>query len=208
MKPEPPAVPAQAVARPAPKSFTAPIVSKSVERSPELAAPPSIAVIPAMPSAPLSAPPVAVAPPPPPKQAKPAVRAPSAGRAIWTGELRGGETLVFEDGSVSKGAITGRWPQAPARIRAAVGELGEGSLAIYSSDPAYRERAGAFESPSARNGWNLTTYKWDPKISRELQTVEAPGAGNGWRKLVVRAGSKKLTLIVLDWEELPPGSAK
>jgi proteasome lid subunit RPN8/RPN11 len=194
--------------KPAPRPFNAPSRPKPAIKAPELAAPPSIAITPTLPAgAPLAAP-VTAAPPPPPKPAKPAVRAPASGRAIWAGELKAGETLVFEDGRVSKGSISGRWPRGPARIRAAIGELGEGSLAIYSSDPAYRDRAGAFESPSARNGWNLTTYKWDPKISRELQTAESPAPENGWRKLVVRAGSKKLTLIVLDWEELPQPAAK
>ena len=202
-------VPVPSAPKPAARPFTAPGTQKKAENSPVLAAPPPIAVAQSLPSAPFAgAPTPAAAPPPPPKQEKPVVRAPSAGRAIWTGELRAGETLVFEDGRVSKGAVTGRWPQRAARIRAAIGELGEGSLAIYSSDPALRDRAGAFESPSARNGWNLTTYKWDPKISRDLQTVESPADENGWRKLVVRAGSRKLTLIVLDWEELPQTAGK
>ena len=203
-------LPAPAAPKPAAKPFTAPRTPKKEASSPVMAAPPPIAVAQSLPSAPLAGTPTpaAAAPPPPPKQEKPAVRAPSAGRAIWTGELRAGETLAFEDGHVSKGAITGRWPQRAARMRAAIGELGEGSLAIYSSDPAYRDRAGAFESPSARNGWNLTTYKWDPKISRDLQTIESPGDENQWRRLVVRAGSRKLTLIVLDWEELPQTTGK
>ena len=133
------------------------------------------------------------------------MRAPASGRAIWTGELKAGETLMFENGRASRGAVSGGWPQGPAQLRASIGELGEGSLAIYSSDTATRDRAGAFESPSARNGWNLTTYRWDPKIARQLQTLEAPGTANGWGRLVVRA-DRKLTLIVIDWAELPAGS--
>jgi len=178
---------------------------RPVSRAPEMASPPpSIGVNPTIASPPIAnSPVVPAAPPPPAAKEQPRARAPKSGRAIWTGELRPGETLILDNGRVTRGVISGSLPQAPARIRANAAELGEGSMAIYTGDPAFRDRAGAFESPSARNGWNLTTYKWDPKRSRELSVLESPGVGNGWRKLAVRAVSRKLTMIVLDWEELP-----
>jgi hypothetical protein len=168
-------------------------------------APPSIQVEPSIGSAPAvgSGPRIttpAPAPAPPPK-VEVKRRAPSSGRAIWTGELKPGVVLSIEGGKAAFGAISGRLPQGPAKVRAQAAELGEAAIVIYTGDESYRYRSGAFESPSAKNGWNLTTYRFDPKRAAAMAVIESPGPQNQWKTLRVRAGGRKVTVIVLDWEE-------
>jgi hypothetical protein len=62
---------------------------------------------------------------------------------------------------------------------------------------------GTSESPSARNGWNLTTWRWDDKRGGAIRVIEAPGPQNGWKRLAVRGEGKKVSVLILDWEELP-----
>jgi hypothetical protein len=104
--------------------------------------------------------------------------------------------LTFDGGRPSFGTITGRMPSGPARFVVHPAELGAGSIIIYSADQKYRSREDSFESPSARNGWNLTTYKWDPKRAGMLAVADRP-------RLSVRSIGRKVSVIVLDWEELP-----
>jgi proteasome lid subunit RPN8/RPN11 len=159
---------------------------------------PLIAVSSAAPTLPVTVMPA----PPPPRVQAPApqtasTRPPASGRAIWTGELRRGGIVMFSSGGASAGAISGRMPSGPVRITARPAELIDGGMLIYTSTAA----TALSESPSARNGWNLTVYRHDPRRVRDLSIVEMPSERNNW-KLVLRSEAKAVGVIVLDWQEL------
>ena len=130
---------------------------------------------------------------------KPAPAKLSSGRAIWTGTLTAGSTLLIDGKRPTMGALTGGLPNRPVRIRVHAADLLESGLVIYT-------RAGdeRLERPSAANGWNLTTYRPDPRRSGSVAVLETPAPGNGWQRLMVRTNSRPLTALVIDWDELPP----
>lgn len=147
---------------------------------------------------PATPPPAAVQPP-----STPAVEAPQSGRAIWTGSLPPGGHLLLEGRRISSGNISGRLPQRPARMTVYPADLGSSGVVVYTSDDK-----SAVEPPSAANGWNLTAYRKDLKRSRTLTVLERPGPQNGWRKLMVRAEDRPVTMLVIQWEELPAETLK
>jgi hypothetical protein len=137
-------------------------------------------------------------PPPKPTPAQPAAAHPTSGRAIWTGSLPRGGVLLFDGRRPSAGAVTGRLPQRPSRIRVYSADLTDSGIVVYTS--ASNER---IEPPSPANGWNLTTYRPDTKRSRDLTVIESPGPSNGWQRLMLRSEQRTLSMLVLDWDELP-----
>jgi hypothetical protein len=140
------------------------------------------------------------APPAPPEPSPPRYSGPDSGRIIWTGDLSKNGVLSIEDARASLGVLTGRLPRQPIRIRAYPAELSERGITIFTSDPKHAR--GLQEAPSRQHGWNQTTYKWAPGRAVDLSVVEGPGAGNDWRKIILRNDSKRLSMIVLEWELL------
>jgi hypothetical protein len=59
------------------------------------------------------------------------------------------------------------------------------------------------EPPGAANGWNLTMYRADPKRYRDVTVVEAPNQSNNWQKLMVRSEQRAVSMLVVEWEEIP-----
>jgi proteasome lid subunit RPN8/RPN11 len=130
--------------------------------------------------------------------ASPTYSGPDSGRIIWTGDLPKNGILSIQEARASLGALTGRLPRQPIRIRAYPAELSERGITIFTSDPKHAR--GIHEAPSRENGWNQTTYRWAPGRAADLSVVEGPGARNDWRKIVLRNDSRRLSMIVLDWE--------
>jgi hypothetical protein len=77
-------------------------------------------------------------------------------------------------------------------------DLTDSGILVYTNGA--RER---IESPSAANGWNLTTYRPDSKRARDITIIESPGPANGWRRLMVRSEQRKVSMLVVEWDELP-----
>ena len=137
-------------------------------------------------------------PKPPSAQPKAIAAQPTSGRAIWTGTLSRGGVLLFDGRRPSAGSLTGRMPHRPSRIRVYPADLTESGIVIYTS--AAKER---IEIPSAANGWNVTAYRPDPKRSRDITLIESPGPGNGWQRLILRSEQRTVSMLVLDWDEIP-----
>jgi hypothetical protein len=89
-------------------------------------------------------------------------------------------------------------PQRPSRIRVYSADLNESGIVVYTD--AAKER---IETPSAGNGWNLTTYRPDSKRSRDITILETPAPANGWHRVMIRSEQRTITMLVLDWDELP-----
>ena len=139
-----------------------------------------------------------VPPPPATEPERPRYTGPSSGRLIWTGTLTKAGVLSIEDARSSLGALTGGLPRQPVRLRAYPAELSDRGITVYTSDPKHSREV--HEPASRQNGWNATTYKFDPGRATDLTILEAPSARNEWRKIVLRNDSKKMSMIVLDWE--------
>jgi hypothetical protein len=129
-------------------------------------------------------------------------QAPRSGRAIWTGELRKGGLLMLDSSRPSIGTVTGEPFEGPGRVRVYPAELVDGGITIYTADARHRQRP-VVESPAARNGWNVTSYIWDPQRSAGLTVLEAPNPQNGWRRLSVRNTGRPISMVVIDWEQIP-----
>lgn len=159
-------------------------------RQPQLGPAPQIPTAPIIPP-PAPAPTHAPAP-------KTLVAQPASGRAIWTGSLAKGAVLLLNGIRPSSGAITGRMPQRPSRFRVHSGDLVDSGIVVYTN--AAKER---IEPPSPANGWNLTTYRPDAKRARDIVVLESPNAANSWQRLMIRSEQRTITMLVLEWEELP-----
>jgi hypothetical protein len=175
---------------PAAQTMTAPPPSISIPQS-------------SIPSAPVS-PQVTTAAPPP--VAAPAASVPAAavtptplarGKAIWTGMLPRGAVLLVDGRRPSVGALTGRMPDKPSRMRIYPADLREAGILVYTQ--AEKER---IEAPSAGNGWNLTTYRPDAKRARDITVLESPSQANNWQRIMVRSEQRPLSMLVLEWEEV------
>ena len=146
--------------------------------------------------------PPAVAKPPavaPPVQQRAVLQNPSAGRAIWTGRLPKGGLLLLEGTRPSVGTVSGSLPERAARFNVYAADLSDSGLVVYTDGA----RNNAVEPPSSSNGWNLTTFKSDPKRVRSITVLEYPRVQNGWKRLLVRAEDRPLSILVIDWTEMP-----
>ena len=122
----------------------------------------------------------------------------ASGRAIWTGVLPRGGILLFDGPRPSAGAITGRLPQRRSRIRVFPADLTPSGIVVYTDGSKQQ-----IEPPGAANGWNLTMYRADAKRSRDVTVVEAPSQSNNWQKLMVRSEQRPISMLVVEWEEIP-----
>ena len=179
--------------------------------NPEIAAPPTIQLtavttatgIPAAPTPQLPAlrPPASApvsAPASTPTVSKPSPPRPASGRAIWTGALTSGATLLIDGNRATMGTLTGAIPTRPVRIRVQAADLLDSGLVIYTGSGQERH-----ERPSAANGWNLTTYRPDARRSGTVAVLESPAQTNGWQRVMIRSNSRNLSALVIDWEEIP-----
>ncbi len=121
----------------------------------------------------------------------------SRGRAIWTGMLTKGSILLVDGRRPSTGALTGRMPSGPSRMRIYPADLAEAGIVVYTQDSKQR-----IETPSAANGWNLTTYRPDGRRSRDITVLETPGAANNWQRVMMRAEQRPVSMLVIEWEEI------
>ncbi|MBL8211824.1 MAG: hypothetical protein JNK87_13995 [Bryobacterales bacterium] len=141
-------------------------------------------------------PPIAVAAPKPSAYA-----GPRSGRIIWTGELPRDGQLVIDGRKPSRGFVNGELPGVPVRLGAYPAELADGGIRVLTGNPSFSQPK--VENPSAANAWNRTQYVYDPKGYRDLIVEQMP-AGSDLKKLTLRAGGKKLSVIVIEWQVMAP----
>lgn len=178
--------PAASVSPTAPTS-----VIRPAQSSPSIQPPPSAAGTPApavQPSAP----------------AKPATTRVSAGRSIWTGQLRKNQSLQINGKVASMGILNAALPGQPIRVNVLPGELTPQGLVVYTSNPRYRDVQNALEPPGPTNGWNQTRYRYDPARAHSLIVTGTPSAANGWQGISVQNGDKNTNVIVIDWQAAEP----
>jgi hypothetical protein len=183
------------------RSSTAPLLEAPIPAPP----PPAMIVSVQIPASPVTIPdaaPRVQGMPPPAVQApqtavRPGTTPLSRGRAIWTGMLTKGSILLVDGRRASAGALTGRMPSGPSRMRIYPADLAESGIVVYTQDSKQR-----IETPSAANGWNLTTYRPDGRRSRDITVLETPGSANNWQRVMIRADQRPVSMLVIEWEEI------
>lgn len=141
--------------------------------------------------------PPAAAPP------RPAPANSTSGRLLWVGELAKGAELSIQGKKASRGSVlSGELPAGALRVGAYPAELGAKSLRVYTANPAFATKPRT-EPPSAANGWNMTEYVYDPKSLNQVIVERTPGSGSQ-SALTLRAGNKKVSVIVIEWQLANP----
>jgi proteasome lid subunit RPN8/RPN11 len=200
-----------AASLPGPAAAPPPKASESARIAPATAPPSPVASAPiptpVTASTPAAASPAATPPPATPAAAVPAAgtRMPAAtsGRLIWVGDLPKGAELSIQGRKPSRGSIVGgELPQGPVRVGAYAAELGSNTLRVFTANPALAAKPRV-EPPSAANGWNTTEYVYDPKSVNQV-IVERTPAASGNSSLTLRAGSRKVSVIVIEWQIANP----
>lgn len=156
------------------------------------------------------APQPAVRPAAPPPSAIPAIplprtapaSGPSSGRFLWTGNLRRNASLTIDGRSASTGSVTGELPGGTVRLAAYPAELTANEMRVYTPNPRFAAEPRV-EAPSAGNGWNRTIYTYDQRTLRDLIVEQPPSAGAP-KKLVLRAGSRGVSVILIEWQVIAP----
>ena len=156
-------------------------------------APPVLTGAGTLPQAPLAGPLAPLAPPPV------AAAHPASGKFVWIGELPKNGLLSITGHQASAGTLTGGLPGVPVRVGVYPAELAASGLVVYSTNPRYA-RGAVTEAPGEHNGWNRTSYVWDDRHQRDLLVVETPGARNHWNRLVIRSQTRRLAVVVVEWE--------
>lgn len=151
---------------------------------------------------PATAAPVPVAPQSP--VATPAAASASAGRTIWTGQLRKNQSLEINGNGASLGVVNTPLPGQPVRVNVYPGELTSQGLVVYTSNPRYRDAQNGVEPPGPTNGWNQTRYRYDPVRAHSLIVIGTPSAANGWQGVTVRNDDRTTNVIVIDWQAAEP----
>ena len=111
--------------------------------------------------------------------------------------LTKGSILLVDGRRPSAGALTGRMPSGPSRIQIYPADLAESGIVVYTQDNKQR-----IETPSAANGWNLTTYRPDGRRSHDITVLETPGVVNNWQRVMIRAEQRPVSMLVIEWEEI------
>ena len=161
------------------------------QSSPSLQSPPPVTAVP-VPVAPRTT------------ATKPAAARVSAGRTIWTGQLRKNQSLEINGNGASLGVVNTSLPGQPVRVSVLPGELTPQGLVVYTSNPRYRDAQNAVEPPGPTNGWNQTRYRYDPVRAHSLIVIGSPSAANGWQGVTVRNDDKTTNVIVIDWQAAEP----
>lgn len=138
-----------------------------------------------------AAPPLAVSPP------KPGYTGPLSGRLVWTGELPKDTVLTIEGKKASTGFVSGELPPVPVRVGAYPAELQGNGIRVLTGNPKYGQPKQ--EAAGAANAWNATQYVYDPKSLRDVIVEQMPAPSNP-RRMTLRAGGRKLHMIVIDWQ--------
>jgi len=159
-------------------------------------------------AAPVPPPPVTVQPTPTPAivrpaplpPPKPSYSGPASGKIIWIGELPRDGVLRLEGRRPSTGAVNTELPGVPVHIGAYPAEYTNSGVKVFSPNP--RLAAGKTEPAGAANGYTPIHYVYDAKAVRDLIVEQMPGAGD-WKRIVLRAGGRKLSAIVIEWQVIP-----
>lgn len=151
-----------------------------------------------------SAPPVPVpvpsTPAATPTTARPAT-APAFGRLIWVGDWPKDGRIVIDNGKATRGFVNGDFPGVPVRVNVYPGEMGSSGLKIFTANP--RQVTGKAEPGSAANGWQSTQYVLDPKAVRDVIVEQLPNAQES-KKVVLRAGARRVPVVVIEWQVAQP----
>lgn len=127
----------------------------------------------------------------------------TSGRLLWVGTLPKGAELIIQGRKPSRGSLVGgELPAGPVRVGAYPAELGSNFLRVFTTNPALGVKPRV-EGPSASNGWNTTEYVYDPKSVNQV-IVEKTPASPGASALTLRAGSRKVSVIVIEWQIANP----
>ncbi|HUQ95501.1 MAG TPA: Mov34/MPN/PAD-1 family protein [Bryobacteraceae bacterium] len=121
---------------------------------------------------------------------------PLAGKIIWTGDLPRDGVLTIEGRKPSRGAVNAELPGVAVRVGAYPAELSNDGLRVLTANARFG--AGKVEPPSAANGYTKTVYVYDPKSVRDLIVEQMPGSD--WKRIVLRAGGRRLSAIVIEWQ--------
>ena len=76
-------------------------------------------------------------------------------------------------------------------------DLAESGIVVYTQESKQR-----VETPSAANGWNLTTYRPEAKRSRDITVMETPSTANNWQRLMIRSEQRAVSMLLIEWEEV------
>jgi hypothetical protein len=151
---------------------------------------------------------VPVQPPPSPAAVRPAplppaklaYAGPASGKIIWIGELPRDGVLRIEGRRPSTGAVNTELPGVPVHIGAYPAEYTNSGVRVFSPNP--RVSAGKTEPAGPANGYTPIHFVYDAKAVRDLIVEQMPGAGD-WKRIVLRAGGRKLSAIVIEWQVIP-----
>ncbi|MBI3682286.1 MAG: hypothetical protein HY235_18055 [Acidobacteria bacterium] len=166
--------------------------------------PPTETPQPAPPFVPSAAPAKPVLPPPAPAAAaaRPAPGGPLAGKIIWIGDLPRDAVLTIAGRKPSRGFVNSELPGVPVRVGAYAAEISDDGLRILTPNPKSAGQAKV-EPPSAANGWTRTQYVYDARSARDVIVEQMPGPQD-YRRVVLRAGPRKLSAIVIEWQVIQP----
>jgi hypothetical protein len=108
--------------------------------------------------------------------------------------------LTIEGGQASRGYVNGQLPGIPVRIGAYPADVNSAGIRVLTQNPRYSNGRSQAEAPAAHNGWNRTEYVFEPKSARELIVTQLPDPQSSWKKVVVRAGNRRVSAVVIEWE--------
>jgi proteasome lid subunit RPN8/RPN11 len=127
-----------------------------------------------------------------------AERGARGGRLIWSGTLAAGKTLRIDGDHASAGHLTGSMPKAPIRVSVYPASFARWGINVFARDLSGAKEI--HEAPGTGNGRTLIVYKRDPKRAGDVVVTESPSARNNWQKLALKARSRTVSVIVVDWQ--------
>lgn len=143
------------------------------------------------------------APTPAPAAPKPqAPTGPTSGRFLWTGDLPRNGVLTIDGRKASNGIVTGELPSGNVRIGAYPAELAGDVMKVFTANPRFGSQP-RMDAPSAGNGWNKTLYTYDQRALRDLIVEQLPSSAAP-RRLVLRAGARNVSVILIEWQLVTP----
>lgn len=180
-----------------PVPFQISLSGPGMKAPPEPVTPAPVQPAPRVAVQPAPSPVVRPAPLPPPK---PVYNGPASGKIIWTGELPRNGVLRIEGRRPSMGVVNTELPGVPVRIGAYPAEYTDSGVKVFSPNP--RLAPGRTEPAGPANGYTPVHYVYDAKAVRDLIVEQMPAAGD-WKRIVLRAGGRRLSAIVIEWQVIP-----